>query len=118
MALNLALTKYAKEELAKNLSAPWFVELVDVLRNTGAFSEQPYTKGLNGQGRPLTEMEHQALNGAYRSGFITCAEYIVKLSEDPKPRPESLPAPFGELQPQAADPKSLSQAPKTPEKLN
>jgi hypothetical protein len=116
MALKTQLSQYAKEELAKNLSSPWFVELVDVLRNTGAFSEQPYSLGPNQQARPLSEMEHQALNGAYRSGFITCAEYIVKLAADPKTPPAPSSPPFGELKLQTADPKALSQAPKTPEK--
>jgi len=116
MALKLILSTYAKEQLASNLSAPWFIELLDVLRNTGAFSEMPYSSGSDGKVRPLTEMEHQALNGAYRSGFITCAEYVTKLAADPKPKVEPLSAPFGELKPQAADPKALSQAPKTPEK--
>jgi hypothetical protein len=116
MALKTKLSTFAKEELAKNISAPWFVEMLDVLRNTGSFAQQNYPLGPDGKARPLTEMEHQSLNGAYRSGFVSCVEYIAELVADPKPRPESLSAPFGELKPQAADPKALSQAPKTPDK--
>lgn len=116
MALKTTLSQYAKEELAKNLSAPWFVEMLDVLRNTGAFAEQRYSAGPNGQGRPMTEMEHQSLNGAYRSGFVSCVEHIANLAADPKTPPAPQSAPFGELKPIAADPKALSHAPRTPEK--
>src|SRR5579871_3402004 len=107
MALKTQLSTYAKEELAKNISSAWFVEMLDVLRNTGAFAEQRYSAGPNGQGRPMTEMEHQSLNGAYRSGFVSCVEHIANLVADPKPRPESLSAPFGELQKPLDDPKAL-----------
>jgi hypothetical protein len=59
-------------------------------------------------------LEHQALNGSYRQGFISCVEHIPNLIAEIKERPK-VEQPFGSLVQQPPDPKSLSLAPK-PEK--
>ena len=102
MALKTTLSQFSRDQLAANISQPWFQELLEVLRNTGAFAERQYSGA-----RPLTEMEHQALNGSYRQGFGSCVEHVVTLSKPPIEKPAAMPEPFGKLQPPVADPKAL-----------
>lgn len=74
---------------------------MDVLRNTGTFAERSYSNA-----RPLSEMEHQGLNGSYRQGFVSCVEHISNLAIPPKEKAVPLPAPFGELKDLTPNPKS------------
>lgn len=75
---------------------------MDVLRNTGTFADRAYPGN-----RPLSEMEHQSLNGSYRQGFVTCVEHISNLALEPKPKPAPLGEPFGTLHPLTPNPKEL-----------
>lgn len=110
MALKTRLSDFSRQKLVETLNLAWFQEMLEVLRNTGSFAEMPYSSA-----RPLSEMEHQALNSSYRRGALTIVERISDLAQPPKEKPEESPEPFGKLLPQTKDPKSLSQVPKTPQ---
>lgn len=110
MGLKTRLSEFSREKLAQNYNKEWFQELLEVLRNTGAWAERTYTNAA----RPLTEMEHQALNGSYRQGFVNSVEYIAVLADAPREKPEPLSAPFGTLVKDTPNPKSLP----TPQKAS
>lgn len=106
-ALKTRLSEAARIELAKNLDAFWMVELLEVLRTSGAFSDRKYSR----ENLPLSQLEHQALNGSFREGFGSCVQLIPQLAEELK-EPQQPKPQFGNLLPIPSDPKSLSQAPK------
>lgn len=106
MALKVLMSKHGREELARHLSDPWFVELLETLRNLAGSSEQVYSGA-----RAISELEHQALNGSFRRGMILIVEKIPDLALDPIEPLKPLPAPFGVMQTETPNPKSLSQQP-------
>lgn len=107
MALKVTLSEFAREKLVENVSAPWFNELLETLRNVAGSVEQNYTGN-----RPLSEMEHQALNGSFRRGAMTIIEAIVLMAKKPTEKAEPVKAPFGDLIPTTPDPKALTSFPK------
>lgn len=108
MGLKTKLSDFSREKLVQNFSEAWFQELLEVLRTTGTFAERSYATS-----RPLSEMEHQALNGSYRQGFVTAVEHIATLAGAAKEKPEALPAPFGSLVEDTPNPKALPASKKT-----
>lgn len=103
MAFKKTLSEFSRAKLVETIDEPWFVEMLEVLRNSGSFSYRQ----LPGN-RPITEMEYQSLNNSYREGFISCAEYISTLTQEPKEPIKPLGAPFGTLQPITQNPKELN----------
>lgn len=101
------LSKSARDHLALHLPEPWMQELVHALVETASVSDRTY-HGV----RPLSEMEHQALNGSFREGWISCTKYIQVLASEPKPPEPPIPS-FGNLQPEVKNPKqNYSEPPK------
>ena len=102
MALKATLSKHSREELARHLSDPWMLELLETLRNIAASGEQSYTAD-----RTISELEHQALNGSFRRGMTCLVESIPLLAGDPPVPPKDPLKSWGELQPLTPNPKAL-----------
>jgi hypothetical protein len=108
------LSKSAREHLALHLAEPWMQELVHALIETASVSDRTYHGA-----RALSEMEHQALNGSFREGWISCTKYIQVLASEPKAPEPPIPS-FGDLQPEVQNPKQAYKEPtarKTPMNL-
>lgn len=102
MALKTRLSDYSRQKLVENIGADWFQELLEVMRNCASCAEKQYA--VINPPRPLSQMEHQALNGTYREGAMVTVELIVALAMPPKDKPEAAPVPFGELKKLPSDP--------------
>ena len=112
MALKTRLSEFSRAKLVEVIREEWFTELLEVLRNAGSFAVIPYAPA--NPPRPVTEMEHQALNSAYRNGALTIVERIPALA---LPREESIEKPvepWGGLKDLPPDPKSLKYVPPQP----